>query len=88
MQMIFKCGEEIVNKHSDGGNIYGWRNPFQVIPEVGDFIELGEHTPEFTHLEYKPMVKYIVKSRTFSAVENYNHTYKDQKCVIELEKVN
>jgi hypothetical protein len=48
MKIIFKCGDEIVNKHSNGGRHYGWNNPFdEYIPYVGDFVELGEHTVEF-----------------------------------------
>lgn len=89
IKIIFKCNGEVINKHSDGKNFYGWCNPFgEHIPLVGDFIELGEHSKEFKHLEYTPMKTYVVKSRTFSAIEDYNHSYSSQTCVIELEEIN
>lgn len=83
MKTVYKCGDEIVNKHSHGvGNPFG-----MVIPDNGDFIKLGEHTEKFTHLEHTPMKKYVVISRTFSAIENYNNNYSDVECIIELEEV-
>lgn len=88
IQIIYKCGEEIVNKHSDGGRIYGWENPFcGIMPNIGDYIELGEHTEDFKHLPYTPMKRYVVKSRTFSSVETYNHSYFKSKCIIEVEEI-
>ncbi|MDF2841583.1 MAG: hypothetical protein K0R00_9 [Herbinix sp.] len=88
MNVIFKCGGVMVNKHSDGGKHNGWNNPFgENLPAVGDYIELGEHTEKFTHLEYTPMKRYIVKSRAFSAIEDSNNLYSSPTCVIELEEV-
>lgn len=90
IKLEIMCDGELINKHSNGGKYYGWHNPFGdfVIPMVGDSILLGEHTEEFTHMEYSPMIKYIVKSRTFSAIEDFNNSYFGQKCVLDVEKVN
>lgn len=88
IKLVLKCEEEIVNQHSDGGKHYGWNNPFgDHLPCVGDYIYLGEHTEEFTHKEYTPMKRYIVKARTFSAIEDYNHRYSLPTCVIDLELI-
>jgi len=88
IEVIFKCGEDIVNGHSEGGRYNGYNNPFgDYIPCVGDYIELGEHTDDFKHLEYTPMKKYVIKSRKFSAIEDYNNSYSSQKCIIELELI-
>lgn len=86
-KVIFKCNGEIVNKHSNGGRIYGRENPFDEIPVIGDYVELGEHTENYANLPYTPMKKYVVKSRTFSSVETYNHSYCNCQCVVELEKI-
>lgn len=81
MKVIYKCNSIIINTHSEG------RNPFgNFIPNVGDHILLGEHTEEFTHLEYTPMKKYEVIKRTFSAIEDYNNSYSNPVCVIELRE--
>lgn len=86
MKVIFKCNSMIVNQHSEGGRYNGYNNPFgEHIPAVGDCVLLGEHTKEFTHMEYTPMKKYIVLSRNFSAVEDYNNCYSEQTCVVELK---
>lgn len=86
MKVIFKCNGLVVNQHSEGGRYNGYNNPFgNHIPDIGDYVLLGEHTKEFTHLEYTPMKKYIVQTRTFSAVENYNNSYSEQVCVVELK---
>lgn len=73
IKVIFKCGEEVINIH--------------YIPCVGDYIELGEHTSEFKHQEYTPMKKYVVKSRRFSAIEDYNNSYSNKICTVELELI-
>lgn len=81
MKVIYKCHSIIVNAHSEG------RNPFgKYLPDIGDYILLGEHTEEFTHLEYAPMKKYKVIRRTFSAIEDFNRSYSNPVCVIELEE--
>lgn len=62
-----------------------WGNPFDEIPGVGDYIELGEHCIEA--YEPLPMIIYEVVKRTFSAVIDYNRDYTNKKCVLEVEKV-
>lgn len=62
-----------------------WGNPFDEIPEVGDYVELGEHCIEV--YEPQPMIIYEVVKRTFSAVIDYNRDYTNKKCVLEVEEV-
>lgn len=74
----------------DGQNIntfmgHEWGNPFVELPQVGDFIELGEHN--LKNYEQQPMKKYRVVSRTFSAIRTYNLQYMEQKCVLKVDEV-
>lgn len=87
MQVIFKCNGVVVNEHSKGYNTYC--NPFgEHIPAVGDFVLLGERTPRrLGNSDCGVMTKYIVISRTFSALEDYNNIYSERTCVVELKEV-
>lgn len=82
------CNGEFINVCRSGNRpikgAYG--NPFDELPIVGDFIELGAHNIDA--YAPVPMKKYVVKSRTFSAVADYNHSYSSKKCVIEVTEVN
>jgi len=83
------CNGEFINVCRDGNKpakgVHG--NPFgEQLPIIGDYIRLGEH--KIDAYEKVSMKKYLVKSRTFSAIADYNHSYSDKKCVIEVEEAN
>lgn len=84
MKLIIKENSIVINQYSDNGR-GSWNNPFgNFIPSVGDIIYLGEHNPNWDK-EYKPMRKYRVTSRSFSAVENFSHLYTDPVCILNVE---
>lgn len=85
MKVIFMCNGIIVNEHSDGGLYYGWNNPFKdIIPSVGDYVELGE---SIFKDDNTPMKIYMVQSRKFSAKRDYNSSYTEQVCTVFLSMI-
>lgn len=81
MTVEVMCNGERINSF-DG---WDWGNPFDELPQVGDYVELGAHC-----LSYEPqqMKKYKVLKKTFSAVVDYNKKYSQKKCVVEVQEVN
>lgn len=80
MEVEVICKGERINSF-DGRN---WGNPFVELPQVGDYIELGAH--ELESYEQKPVKKYEVVERTFSAVLSYNREYSDKKCILGVRE--
>lgn len=67
-------GDELINKSSEKYNT--WVNPFEILPSVGDCIELseGEHTGKV----------YQVKERIFKSELSYG-MYKEQAVILNVE---
>lgn len=88
MITIFKCGDEIVNKHSQNWQKH-WGHTFgDFIPSKDDIIELGAwDSTEPDKFPDRKMKLYKVISRKFSAEETYNNAYTNQTCVIELKEI-
>lgn len=86
MKIELICNGELINKHSDGGRHYGWENPIDVVPPIGSVIEYL--TFNQNHKENQGVLtKYTVKGYTFTMEEDFNSSYRNKVCKIELEVI-
>lgn len=85
LKMELICNGKLVNGYSDGGR-WGWNNPIDVIPPVGSIIEYL--TFNQNHLEGQGVLtKYRVKGYVFTTEEDFNHSFRNKVCKIEVEAV-
>lgn len=84
MKFELICNGELVNEHSDGGEHYGWSNPIDILPPIGSTIEYL--TFDQGYKEGKGVLtKYVVKGYTFCTEEEYNNSFRNKICKIEVE---
>jgi hypothetical protein len=62
----------LVNKHSDGGDHYGWENPLAFVPREGELLTHKRFSREGTGEEKTYRVIRVV----YHTEEDYNHSYK------------
>ena len=78
------CDGEFINSHSDGGKHYGWSNPIEDIPPIGSLIEYHSFKGD---KETGIITTYLVKGHTFTTEEDYNRSFKNLVCKVEVEKI-
>ncbi|MBD8836249.1 hypothetical protein IFU39_00250 [Paenibacillus sp. CFBP 13594] len=81
------CEGEIVNKHSDGGQYYGWVNPLDFLPPIGSTIEYMTFNQGKNYKEGLGELKiFVVKSYKFTTEEDYNNQYHNKVCKILVDE--
>lgn len=81
------CEGEIVNKHSNGGQYYGWVNPLDFLPPIGSTIEYMTFNQGKNYKEGLGELKvFVVKSYIFTTEENYNNHYFNKVCKILVDE--
>lgn len=85
---IFKieCNGQLINTHSRG---HGgrWSNPIDFIPPIGSIIEYNTFDSPSCKCGEGVLTKYKVVGLRFSTKEDFNNTYEDKECIVEVLEV-
>lgn len=84
IKMILSCDGKMINKHSEDGEY--WNNPFEILPPIGSVIKYTTFNQGYKEGQGES-TSYLVQSYFFNTEEDFNNSYCNQICVINVVKV-